>query len=241
MPPAQVKQRVRVMGNPLPTGEGGDGGRTVADSPGFSRAPKTKATYEARIEKLFAGEKAQLGTAVLDRSDVMGLLGYPDVPLMLNERHLIDGFDSHPEMTAEMWRRVPEWIKNPEAVYTEPKHPGRLTIIGPERLSGVPVVMAVEPNPTPAMRGKAVPFQLVVTAFAKTSGNLPSLQNLAANGELLYADTKNAQEIWRRAGDNPQTGRPIQGRVKILTVKQLGAPAARIPLRVSGIDRPSLY
>lgn len=52
---------------------------------------------------------------------------------------------------------------------------------------------------------------------------------------------KNAQEIWRRAGDNPQTGRPIQGRVKILTVKQLGAPAARIPLRVSGVDRPSLY
>ena len=50
------------------------------------------------------GEKAKAGTRILDSSDIMGLLGYPKVPLILNESHLRDGLTNHPEMTASAWK-----------------------------------------------------------------------------------------------------------------------------------------
>lgn len=188
----------------------------------FSRSTNTKSAYEARIDALFDGEKARAGTRVLDRSDVMGLLGYPDVPLLLNERHLLDGQTQHPEMTTALWKQVPEWLESPAAVYTDPNHPGRLTVIAPQKVAGFPVVMAVEPNPTPAQRGKSDPFQLLVTVFAKTTGHLPALRTLATDGRLRYADTKNAPAMWLRAGDNPRTGNPLAGAPgRILTEKNL--------------------
>ena len=190
----------------------------------FSRAPSTQAAYEARIDELFAGEKAKVGTRVLDRSDVMVLLGYPDVPLMLNERHLLDGLASHPEMTAEAWKQVPQWLEDPAAVYTDPAHPGRLTMIAPQRLAGYPVLMVVEPNAGNVARGKGgavPPEQLLVTVFAKTTGGLPWLGGLAVNGRLLYADTKTAPVIWQRAGDIPRAGGQASGAKRILTQKNL--------------------
>lgn len=201
----------------------------------FVQSQQTRSTYEGRIDALFNGGKAQRGTAVLDRSDVMGLLGHPDVPLMLNERHLLDGLATHPEMTAAAWKKVPGWLENPAAVFTDPNHPGRLMVIAPDRIAGYPVLMAVEPNPAPAERGKTDPFQLLVTVFAKTTGDLPALGYLGASGRLLYADTKKAPEVWRRAGGTPQAGRhpgpragdiprtggPTSGAKKILTEKHL--------------------
>ena len=149
------------------------------------------------------------------------MLGYPDVPLMLNERHLLDGMTNHPEMTASMWKKVPEWLENPAAVYTDPRHPGRYTVIAPERVAGYPVVLAVEPNPAPTERGKTAPFQLLVTAFANTTGDLPILNYLAASGRLLYADTKTAPVAWPRAGEIPRTGGQSSGAKRILTERHL--------------------
>ncbi len=188
----------------------------------YQRSQHTKAAYEARIDELFAGGKAnRQGARVLDRSDIMGLLGYPDVPLVLAETHLIDGMRNHPEMTAKQWKKVPEWLDNPAAVYTGPKHPGRLTVIGPELLIGAPVVMAVEPSPGVAPQGHKGPHQLLVTVFAKTTGDLPSLRSLEANKRLEYVDTKKAPVAWRHTGDNPQTYRPARGAKRILTEKNL--------------------
>jgi len=189
--------------------------------PKLSRSASTQASYESRIDALFGGGKAATGTRVLDRSDVMGLLGHPDVPLMLNERHLLDGLTNHPEMTASVWKKVPSWLENPSAVYTDPKHPGRYTVIAPERIAGYPVVLAVEPNPTAAERGKQDPFQLLVTAFANTTGDLPAIGYLAASGRLLYVDTKTAPVAWPRAGEIPRTGGQASGAKRILTEKNL--------------------
>lgn len=222
----------------------------------FVQSQQTRSTYEGRIDALFNGGKAQRGTAVLDRSDVMGLLGHPDVPLMLNERHLLDGLATHPEMTAAAWKKVPGWLENPAAVFTDPNHPGRLMVIAPDRIAGYPVLMAVEPNPAPAERGKTDPFQLLVTVFAKTTGDLPALGYLGASGRLLYADTKKAPEVWRRAGgipqagrhpgpragDIPRTGGPTSGAKKILTEKHLnGWRKANLDADGKGADGGDAY
>lgn len=190
------------------------------DGTKFSRTPATKAAYEARIDALFsdAAKASRDGVKVLDSSDVMGLLGQERVPLVLSETHVLhDGRTNHPEMTAEVWKRVPEWIENPAAVYTDPKHPGKLTIVAPERLAGYPVLIAVEPN---TLRGK--PDHLLVTAFAKTTGDLPAYGYLASSGRLRYADTKKAPEVWRLIGDSPRPNRPAPGAKPILSEKHLG-------------------
>ena len=194
--------------------------------PTFSRTESTQATYESRIDALFSGGKAQTGTRILDSSDVMGLLGYPKVPLMLNESHLRDGLTNHPEMTAAAWKKVPGWIENPAAVYTDSRHPTRLTLIAPETLAGYPVVMVIEskPNPAGSKPAPVVPTEsLLVTVYAKTAGGLPAAGYLASSGHLKYVDTKNAPEIWQRGGGQfPKQAALSQGRQKILTEKQLG-------------------
>ena len=191
-------------------------------APQYSRKQATQAAYERRIDELFAGGHAsRQGAVLLDGSDVMGLLGHEHVPLVLNERHLLDGRSSHPEMTAAAWKRVPEWLENPAAVYDDPRHPGRLTAIAPETLAGYPVVMAVELEPDNPHDPRA--HQLLVTAFAKTTGDLPALGFLAASGRLQYVDTKTAPVAWPDTGDVPRTAGRAHGAKRILTEKSLAA------------------
>ena len=193
-------------------------------APQYSRKQATKAAYERRIDELFAGGHAsRQGAVLLDGSDVMGLLGHEHVPLVLNERHLLDGRSSHPEMTAAAWKRVPEWLENPAAVYDDPRHPGRLTAIAPETLAGYPVVMAVELEPARIAGGHEGPTQLLVTAFAKTTGDLPALGFLAASGRLQYVDTKTAPVAWPDTGDIPRASGRAHGAKRILTEKSLAA------------------
>ena len=195
-------------------------------APAYSRSPASQAAYEARIDALFAGDKAKTGTRILDASEVMGLMGYPRVPLMLNESHLRDGLGNHPEMTAVAWKKVPGWIENPAAVYTDPRDSGRLIVLAPETLAGYPVMMVIEPNPGSQRRGKegAVPVEsLLVTAYAKTTGGLPAAGFLASSGHLKYVHTQNAPGIWQSAGVQfPRQSTLSQGRSRILTEKQLG-------------------
>ena len=191
-------------------------------APQYSRKQATQAAYERRIDELFAGGYAsRQGAVLLDGSDVMGLLGHEHVPLVLNERHLLDGRSSHPEMTAAAWKRVPEWLENPAAVYDDPRHPGRLTVIAPETLAGYPVVMAVELEPARIAGGHEGPTQLLVTAFAKTTGDLPALGFLAASGRLQYVDTKTAPVAWPDTGDIPRASGRAHGAKRILTENNL--------------------
>ena len=185
----------------------------------FSRGPTTKAAYEARVDALFGGEKATTGTRVLDRSDVMRLLGYPDAPLLLNESHLLDGMASHPEMTPAQWKRVPWWIENPAVAYEDK---GRIVMIAPDTVAGYPVRIVIEPEARRAGRLDETD-QLLVTVFAKTTApHLPNFGRLAADGAIRYVDTKKAPEVWQSGGAQfPKHATSLQRRRKILTEKNL--------------------
>jgi hypothetical protein len=190
----------------------------------FARTPGTKKAYEARIDQLFAGEKARTGTKVLDRSDLMGLLGYPDAPLVLNESHLREGMALHPEMTAEIWKKVPDWLEDPAAAYRNESmgHKGRIVVLAPETVAGYPVLMVIEPQASvPGRTGEKQ--QLLVTAFAKTTGTVP-LAAAARAGRLLYLSKENAQQVGRDGGVQfPTHGDQSAGRTKILAEKHLAA------------------
>lgn len=123
----------------------GDKGKQVM----FSRSASTKAAYEARIDALFAGEKAagpNAGATVLDRSDVLAMLGFGDGPLRLAEGKVLRGQGNHPRMTAEQWKKMPEWLDHPAAVFNSDTVPGALVLIAPETVDGSTVRMTIEPG-----------------------------------------------------------------------------------------------
>jgi hypothetical protein len=194
--------------------------------PMYSRSANTKAAYEARIDALFKGEKATTGTRVLDRSDVMGLLGHANVPLVLNESHLRDGMTSHPEMTAAIWKKVPEWIDNPAIAFKSENKASqnRVVLLAPETVAGYPIRLVIDymPERAGAKNTGEAKEHLLVTVFAKTNEpHLPSVGRLAADGSLLYVDNKIAPELWQRRGVQFPKYAATQGRGKILTEKNL--------------------
>lgn len=194
-------------------------GLPVAAGPMFSRSASTKAAYEARIDALFAGGEAATGTRVLDRSDVMGMLGHPDMPLILDESHLVsEGLDAHPEMTAAQWKKVPEWIENPALAY---KSRGRIVLVAPERVAGHPVLMVIDPEGhATGGRGQAN-VQLLVTAYAKTRGGVP-FGEIEREKSLIYWNTQNAPAMRGSGGVQFSTRAYTElGRGRILTEKHL--------------------
>lgn len=185
----------------------------------YSRSARTKADYEARIDALFSGGKAATGTRVLDRSDVMGMLGHPDMPLILDESHLVsEGLDAHPEMTAAQWKKVPEWIENPALAY---KSRGRIVLAAPERVAGHPVLMVIDPEGhATGGRGQAN-VQLLVTAYAKTRGGVP-FGEIEREKSLIYWNTQNAPAMRGSGGVQFSTRAYTElGRGRILTEKNL--------------------
>lgn len=68
-------------------------------------------------------------------------------------------------------------------------------------LTGRPVIISLEPTP----KGREGKAQVLVTAYALTTGKLPSLRSLSEAQRLKYADTKNALEIWKLIEAKPST------------------------------------
>ena len=60
-----------------------------------------------------------------------------------------------------------------------------------------------------------------VTAFAKTTGDLPALGFLAASGRLQYVDTKTAPVAWPDTGDIPRASGRAHEAKRILTENNL--------------------
>ncbi|AOG22566.1 PLxRFG domain-containing protein [Acidovorax sp. RAC01] len=183
----------------------------------FSRSQGTKSAYESRIDALFAGDTAsRMGAKVLDRSDVLGLLGYPDQPVVLAEGKVRQGQDNHQRMTAEVWKKIPEWLDNPAAAFDSDTVPGRLVLIAPELVNGAPVRMILEPNT--AVGGMQV--HLLVNAF-DAAGRTPWMR-WAADGLTRYVDKKKFPEILAPSGlQLSRVEQASRGTAKILTDKQL--------------------
>ena len=190
-------------------------------APQYSRQQATKAAYDKRIDALFAGGKAQrVGQRVLDRSDVLGLLGHENKPVLLQESKVLQGQLNHPRMTAHVWKQVPEWLENPAAVFESDTEAGRLVAIAPETLDGAPVSIIIEPKPTAG--GENLYASLLVNAYDR-SGATPFMRWIG-DGLLRYVDKKKfpavfALSVGRRLPDTALQNKP--GTPKILTEKNL--------------------
>lgn len=160
----------------------------------FQRSQATKENYEKRIDELFAGAEPNndSGIRVLDRGDVLDLLGHGDMPVVLNEKHAIDdGQFTHP-LTAEQWKRIPDYLDNPVAVFERPD--GYLTFITSELVNGKPLIIGVAPSVEAAGGRVSSKRHLVLTAYVKDNGKLP-IQRMIDDGELRYVDTRKSPEF----------------------------------------------
>lgn len=198
----------------------------------FSRTQATQQQYEKRIDELFAGGKANTtGVRVLDSSDMLGLLGLGNGPVILAEGKVLAGQSKHPNMTAAEWKKIPEWLDNPAAVFDSDTVPGRLVLIAPELVNGSPVRLIVQPNSTDSRAGTTV--HVLVNAY-DAGGQAPFLHWLRA-GLGRFVDQRKFPAILGRLGlQLPNTvlqNKP--GTKRILTEKQLGgyrkAQAAAAP------------
>lgn len=149
----------------------------------FSRSNKTKREYDARIDELFqpGAKPDEVGAKILDASDVMGLMGYREYPLYLNESKVLDGQQYH-NLTAADWKKVPDWIENPAAVFDSDTRTGSLVVLAPEvAKNGAPIVITIRPN-TERARMDA---HIVTNAYDKDSGR-PPFSDWINNGLTRY-------------------------------------------------------
>lgn len=142
-----------------------ENGRNIveASDSNFSQNSNTKQEYEQRIDELFSGEKAnfaKLGVKVLDKSDMLDMLGYGNKPIYLNESKVIDGKLNH-GLKAEHWKKIPEWLDNPALVFESDTVAGRLVMIAPKKVNNAPVRMIVEPD----AENNGLKINLLVNAY----------------------------------------------------------------------------
>lgn len=156
----------------------------------FSNSKSTQQEYETRIDDLFNGGKANReGVKVLDNSDVLDMLGYGNLPVILAEGKVIAGQSNH-HLTAKHWKKIPEWLENPAAVFDSETVPGSLVFIAPELLNGVPIVITIVPN---EKQGK-LDVHIVSNAYDKDSGKVP-VARWVSDGYLRYIDKEKSREL----------------------------------------------
>lgn len=165
-------------------------------APSMARMDKTKVAYEARIDALFAGAKAGLeGVRVLDRSDMLSLLGMGDGPVHLAEGKVVTA--KHPNMTADVWKKIPQWLDNPAAVFDSDTVAGRLVMVAPEAINGAPVLMVVEPNGQKRADGMRV--HLLQNAYDKDE-SVPPFGRWLREGKGWYVDQKKFPTVLNASG-----------------------------------------
>jgi len=205
--------------------------RTGDSRPAYARSAATRDAYDARIDALFAGEPAnRSGARVLDSSDLLGLLGYANTPVYLQESKVIQGTANHPQMTADTWKKIPQWLDSPAAVFDSETVPGRLVVVAPELVAGAPALIIVEPNAKVGSQPLVV--HLLVNAYDAQGGKTP-FARWARDGLLKYADQKKFPDVLARAGlQLPSTAvQNKPGTKKILSEKNLSGYR-----RANGLD-----
>lgn len=156
--------------------------------PSFARTAGTRAAYERRIDDLYAGAKPNIrGALMLDRADVLDMLGISDGPVHVAEGKILQGTVNH-RLTAEHWKRVPDWLENPVAVFDSETVPGRLVFFGPELVAGKPVRMIVEP------RSDGGGVNLLVNAY---EADRNPVHRWVEDGLLRYVDERKTPDIER--------------------------------------------
>lgn len=162
----------------------------------FSRSKSTQQIYENRIDDLFADGKADFkgtGVKVLDKSDMLNLLGYGDKPVYLSENKVQQGKYNH-GLTAEHWKKIPEWLDDPALVFDSDTVTGRLVFIAPELLNGAPIRIIVDPDAT----ANGLKINLVVNAY-DAKGKLP-FGRWVKDGLLRFYSKAKSLAILARSG-----------------------------------------
>src|SRR3990167_7734449 len=186
----------------------------------FSRSESTRQAYETRIDELFDGAKAsgpESGVRILDRSDILDMLGVDSGSVTIAESKVIAGRDSRPRMTASVWKMIPEWLGNPAAVF-ESETDGGLVFIAPETVDGKPVRIIVKP----VMTGGA---EVYIVANAYDAAPQTPYGRWFDDGLARFVDTKKFPDVLEQSGRQlPSTAwknKPGNSR-RILTEKNLG-------------------
>ena len=157
----------------------------------------TRQKYEQRIDELFSGSPAHYsGVHIMEHSDLMDLLDYGDFFIQLNERKVNLNIANHPEMTAEQWKKLPDWLDNPAAVLFSRTVDDRLVFVPDETINNAPVFVIVEPE------HKGLNIHLVVNAYARDrnpQGQFENILNDIENGNCVYVDMKRARNLLDRS------------------------------------------
>lgn len=193
----------------LPVNTGTNARMVVIDKPGseivavaepdnndtaFSRTVATTTDYDKRIDALFSGKPAnRVGAVVLDRSDMLDMLGMGNKPVRVVESKVIASSTNH-GLTAEHWKKIPEWLDSPAAVFDSDTAPGRLVFIAPERVNGAPVRMIIEPDVN--MDGLSI--NLMVNAYDAHGRN--PVRHWVESGLTRYIDKAKSRQLLESSG-----------------------------------------
>lgn len=165
------------------------------EAPLASRSQSTKDKFDNRIDELFNGAQASRdGVKILDRSDVLTLLGYGEKPVRVVESKITKGQLNHPKMSAEAWKKIPEWMMNPAAVFNSDTVPGSLVFIAPELIDGSPVRIIVTPNEKLGSND----VHLLINAY-DAQGIIPT-GKWVSQGDLRYIDKGKSRKFLTASG-----------------------------------------
>jgi hypothetical protein len=213
-----------------------DAGRGIKREARFSRSRSTKDAYESRIDALLAGSEPEkvTGIRVLDRSDVLDMLGFGDYAVVLAEAHAVrDGMYNH-GLTADDWKKIPGWIDDPLAVFE--RDDGNMTFIAPELKNGSPLIIAIKPD-VGAQGRRGGRLHVVLTAFNKTTGKLP-IARMISEGGLRFVNLRKSPGFNRGSGLRlPSSAIDLRGLGgKVATEKDLVKYRATHPDAGVGVD-----
>lgn len=207
--------------------DGEQNGRVAGeDAPKLSRSASTQEKYEQRIDELFAGRHFRDQVRVLDRSDLLDMLGYGSKPVVLVNSKV--NAAKHPNMDAAAWKRVPEWLDNPAMVFESQTESDRLVFIAPETAAGNMVRIIIEP------KADQLEAHVLVNAYDMEAGNtimpraggkynpLTTFAKWRDDGLLKYIDKEKTRLLASRSGLLlPRRLLQPTGLGKILTEKNL--------------------
>ena len=155
------------------------------------RSPEAiKDTYNRRVTALHKpGAKKSKYDAVpmVKSAPVLGLIGEGDFAVVLQEDHSISQ-KNHVEMSAADWRKVPDWLQDPIAIFKRPD--GSLKVIPRGAKNGQLISIGIRPGQDSV--------HTVVTAYGHT-GKVP-MESYIRDNQLKYINTQYAKMLNDKMG-----------------------------------------
>ena len=154
---------------------------------------ETRQKYEQRIDELFSGspKNRSVQVMVMQHSDMLDMLKYGDLPIYLKENEVNN--PKHPLTTAEIWKKLPDWIDNPALVFYSDTKVERLVFIAPETIDGNDIRIIIEPNSEDKLNA-----HILFNAY--DGRERPTYEDWINKSLLVYADTEKVLRISERVG-----------------------------------------